>query len=187
MKRDFVTLQPNEAIRTRNRFETRQSWHRRLAGARENSSFTAQAKRLCHHEFLQRCHFAELLPNFKQFPPTLLLSAHCIFLILLSLSGCSSNTAANEQQTVVYVCEETKTLIEAPQQPTPAEHPETGQPTLLRALYCQKCKKWHAVPPTDVYPRDPLSYACPRHKTSMSAEGPMDALIQIGTTRRRSR
>ena len=56
-----VTLQPNEATRTRNSFETLQSWHRRLAGARENTLFTAQARRLCHQEFLQSCHIAELL------------------------------------------------------------------------------------------------------------------------------
>jgi hypothetical protein len=117
--------------------------------------------------------------DLKQFHPTLLVSAHCIVLPLLSLSGCNSNTAADEQQTVVYVCEESKTLIKAPQQPTPAMHPETEQPTLLRALYCSKCNKWHTVPPTEIYPRDPLSYACPRHKAPMSAEGPMDAPIKI--------
>ena len=125
--------------------------------------------------------------DLKQFPLTLLVSVHGIVVLLMSLSGCSSNTAADDQQTVVYVCEESKTLIKAPQQPTPAEHPETGQPTLLRALYCARCNTWHVVPPTDIYPRDPLSYACPKHKIPMSAEGPMDAPIQIAKTRRRSR
>ena len=125
--------------------------------------------------------------NLKQFHPAFLVSLDCLVLLLLSVSGCSGNTAAGDQPTVVYVCEESQTLVEAPQQPTPAENPETGQPTLLRALFCSKCKKWHAVPPSDVYPRDPLSFACPKHNTPMSSEGPMDASIQIAKTKQRPR
>jgi hypothetical protein len=125
--------------------------------------------------------------NFKHIFPRLLVSMNCIVLLLTSLSGCSTDIAADEQQTVLYVCEESKTLIKAPQQPTPAAHPETGQPTLLRALYCSECNKWHAVPPTDIYPRDPLSYSCPDHNIPMSADGPTDSPIQVAKTRRRSR
>jgi hypothetical protein len=45
----------NEVTRIEKPFQTpkvvapAKSWHRRLAGARENSLFTAQARRLCHH------------------------------------------------------------------------------------------------------------------------------------------
>ena len=56
-----ITVQPNEVIRTRNRSKTLKWWHRRLAGARENTLFTAQAGRLCHHEPLHRYHLAEVL------------------------------------------------------------------------------------------------------------------------------
>lgn len=106
---------------------------------------------------------------------------------LFSASGCGGESAADEQPKVVYVCEESKQLVEAPQQPTPAEHPETGKATLLRALYCEACKKWHVVPPSELYPKDPLSYPCPRHKAQMKPDGPMEAPIQMGKKRRRFR
>lgn len=107
--------------------------------------------------------------------------------MLVSASGCGGESSATEQDTVVYVCTEDKTLVNAPVQPTPAEHPETGRPTLLRALYCKTCDKWHAVPPPAVYPRDPLSYVCPRHDQPMSAEGPLDSPVQVADAGRRRR
>lgn len=78
-------------------------------------------------------------------------------------------------ETVPYICRETKQVIEAPVSPVPAVNPNTGRATLFRALYCSDCKKWHAVPPPDVFPGNPVTYPCPKHRQPMTNEGPLDA------------
>ena len=74
---------------------------------------------------------------------------------------------------VVYLCRETQEIITAPPQPTPAMNPKTGRATLVRGLYCDKCRKWRPVPPPDVHAGNPLSWPCPVHKRTMSPEGPV--------------
>ena len=76
---------------------------------------------------------------------------------------------------VVYLCRETNEMVTAPPQTTPAVNPRTGRPTLVRGLYCEKCRKWRAVPPRDVYAGNPLSWPCPRHRQPMSPDGPLPA------------
>ena len=74
---------------------------------------------------------------------------------------------------VVYLCRETREIITGPAQATPALNPRTGRATLVRGLYCEKCRKWHAVPPPDVHPGNPLAWPCPVHSQTMSLEGPV--------------
>jgi hypothetical protein len=94
-------------------------------------------------------------------------------LLLLAVAGCGSQSAESGNE-VVYICNETKQLVTAELQPVPAVNPTTGRPTLLRALYCEKCRKWHAVPPPEVFPDHPAKYPCPKHGMPMSETGPMD-------------
>ena len=92
---------------------------------------------------------------------------------LLFVSGCGDEqVAAEESNDVVYLCKETKKVVRAPLQPTPAVNPETGRKTLFRALYCSRCKKWHAIPPSEERSGNPLRYRCPKHKSTMSPNGP---------------
>ena len=77
-------------------------------------------------------------------------------------------------ETVPYLCRETKMVVKAAPAPVPAVNPQTGKATLYRALYCPDCKKWHAVPPPDVFAGHPLTYPCPKHRRAMSAEGPLN-------------
>ena len=74
---------------------------------------------------------------------------------------------------VVYLCRETQEIMTASPQPTPAVNPKTGRATLVRGLYCERCKRWRAVPPPDVHPGNPLSWPCPVHRQAMSPEGPV--------------
>lgn len=74
---------------------------------------------------------------------------------------------------VVYLCRETGELIRGARQSLPAVNPNTGRATLQLALYCDKCDRWHAVPPPDVFPGNPLGYPCPKHHVPMSDSGPM--------------
>ncbi|HUG91805.1 MAG TPA: hypothetical protein VML55_13285 [Planctomycetaceae bacterium] len=93
----------------------------------------------------------------------------CVVISLVTGPDASAETDAQ----VVYLCRETQELIRGRPQPTPAVNPETGRPTLYRALYCAKCEKWQAVAPSEVYGGNPLSTVCPRHREPMSPEGPL--------------
>ena len=73
----------------------------------------------------------------------------------------------------VYICRDTGKLVSMAFEPAPAVNPETGKRTLFLALYCDTCKKWHAVPPPDVFRGNPFSYPCPVHHQPMAATGPM--------------
>ena len=93
---------------------------------------------------------------------------------LMATGSEGGKASAEPAGDVVYLCRETQKLLKAPAQPVPAVNPDTGRPTLYRALYCSDCKKWHAVPPPDVFPGNPLSYPCPKHRRPMSAAGPLE-------------
>lgn len=54
----------------------------------------------------------------------------------------------------------------------PAEHPRTGKRTLMPAMYCPKCAKWHPVPPPDQINRTPRATLCPKTGVAMTVEGP---------------
>ncbi len=57
----------------------------------------------------------------------------------------------------------------------PAVQPLTGKRTLMPALYCPACKKWHAVPPPDQISRTPGAGQCRRTGVPLIAEGPLPA------------
>ena len=54
----------------------------------------------------------------------------------------------------------------------PAEHPRTGKRTLMPAMYCPKCAKWHPVPPPDQINRTPKATVCPKTGAAMTFDGP---------------
>lgn len=87
----------------------------------------------------------------------------------------SRTTSAETVPDVVYLCKETNQLIKAPPQQVPATNPDTGRATLYRALYCAECETWKVVPPPDVFPGNPLTYPCPKHRRQMTATGPIES------------
>jgi hypothetical protein len=95
---------------------------------------------------------------------------------LWQLIGCSpaENGPQESASNVVYLCRETKQIVQAPPQKVPAVHPGTGRATLFRALYCPECKIWRAVPPPDVFAGNPLTYRCPKHQKPMTVDGPLE-------------
>ena len=90
---------------------------------------------------------------------------------LVPVSSPAESTSAD----AVYLCRETKALIRLPAQAVPAVNPHTGRATLFRALYCAACRKWHPVPPPEVFAGNPMTYPCPNHQCAMTADGPIDA------------
>ena len=93
---------------------------------------------------------------------------------VLPSSSSKENPSRESVKDVVYVCRETKELIKAPPQKVPATNPSTGRATLYRALYCSECRRWHPVPPPELYSGNPLTYRCPKHHRQMTASGPLD-------------
>jgi hypothetical protein len=93
---------------------------------------------------------------------------------LVSPTSQEGNASENSIEAVPYICRETKQIIEAPLSQVPAVNPATGRATLFRALYCSACKKWHAVPPPDVFSGNPLTYSCPKHRQPMTMDGPLE-------------
>ncbi|MGI6416608.1 MAG: hypothetical protein ACOX1P_13130 [Thermoguttaceae bacterium] len=54
----------------------------------------------------------------------------------------------------------------------PAIHPRTGKRTLMPALYCPKCGKWHPVPPPDQINRTARAAQCPKTGEPLTPDGP---------------
>lgn len=87
-----------------------------------------------------------------------------------AMSGCGAGT--EESRLVTFVCAETRAVVRAEAQPTPAVHPETGRRTLVRGMYCAKCDAWFPVPPEA---RHPEAIRCRKHGEPMSLTGPDDS------------
>jgi len=101
-----------------------------------------------------------------------------IGLLLLSVVlGCGKSgkeTATGES--IVLTDPKAGTFFTAPSgTPTPAIHPETGKPTLVRAMYCSKCQTWHPVPPLEVLQRNAKARSCRKTGTPLQLTGPIPA------------
>jgi len=96
-------------------------------------------------------------------------------LLLVTVLGinCSKSETEEPKEKAVYVCRETKEVVVAPVQPTPAINPATGRKTLLRALYCPEGKRWRAVPPDAATNGHPMNSKCPQHHCRLTADGPL--------------
>ena len=106
--------------------------------------------------------------------PSLDKNTKWVLMIVLTVIGigCSGSETTEQERRVVYICRETKKLVVAALQPTPAVNPATGRKTLIRALYCPRCKKWRAIPTDSAVNGNPLATKCPKHKCAMTADGP---------------
>jgi len=92
------------------------------------------------------------------------------------LSGCGAATSepnpAHEEMVFVDV-KTGKTVLLAPTSEVPVVNPETGKRTLMPAMYCSDCGRWYPVPPAEQMNRAQGAGMCPKHKTAMSADGPL--------------
>ncbi|HUG66769.1 MAG TPA: hypothetical protein VMM76_03390 [Pirellulaceae bacterium] len=102
-----------------------------------------------------------------------ILIALCV--LSCSLTGCSSpaEVATDEVSRAVYV--DTKTLkamvCDVVADP-PAMNPVTGTRTLMPALYCPSCLRWHNLPPLDQINRTPNATKCGKTGATLTADGP---------------
>ncbi len=99
-------------------------------------------------------------------------------LLFAGLCGCAEETASQSAaaQQVVYFDVKSKTAIAAPRSSdVPAVNPKTGKRTLMPALYCAKCQRWHAAPPLEIRQRNPAAGKCPKCQQPLIADGPLPA------------
>ena len=88
--------------------------------------------------------------------------------------GCDSGTADPGPTRAVYFDMATKRVLVADvTSQYPAVHPETGQATLMPAMYCEVCQEWRQVPPPDQWNRGPMPLLCPKDKTPLVPTGPL--------------
>lgn len=100
------------------------------------------------------------------------LAAAALFLLPpFEWGGPSAGGQADDH--VTYICRETNAISTGPPQPTPAVNPQTGRPTLLRALYCERCRAWQPAPPSDAHQGNPLAMLCRKDGSALSLKGPL--------------
>jgi hypothetical protein len=63
---------------------------------------------------------------------------------------------AEDIPVIHYVCQETGDVFELPLTGERLDHPETGRPTLVPAVYDARRKKWRPGPPLEVMHRQGL-------------------------------
>lgn len=74
---------------------------------------------------------------------------------------------------MVYVDTATREAIVMPVADAfPAPHPRTGKRTMMPAMYCPKCSRWHPVPPPDQINRTPKATTCPKTGKPLTMDGP---------------
>ena len=94
--------------------------------------------------------------------------------VLALLLGCDSDTADSVPSRAVYFDMSTKRVLVADvTSEYPAVHPETGQATLMPAMYCEVCQEWRQVPPPDQWNRGSVPILCPKDKAPLVPTGPL--------------
>ena len=92
-----------------------------------------------------------------------------------SLMGCSSPAAVSTEEVsrAVYIDTKTmKAMVCDAVEDFPAVNPVTGNRTLMPALYCPSCVRWHPLPPLDQINRTPNATKCGKTGATLTADGP---------------
>lgn len=111
--------------------------------------------------------------------------AHIVALVgcfFLTNNGCSKAVPPTPAAEAKFVVIDAKSgaLFRVEQLPAaPLVHPQTGQPTLMPALYCPKCRAWHEVPPLDVLQRNPQAGRCVKTRAPLETTGPLPASATV--------
>ena len=90
--------------------------------------------------------------------------------------GGSSAVPDELLQEMVYVDTVTGEAFLLRARSSPETHPETGEPTLIPALYCEKCQAWKPVGSMEMLQTNRSAHNCPIHKIPLLREGPLPEL-----------
>ncbi|HRX78907.1 MAG TPA: hypothetical protein P5307_07580 [Pirellulaceae bacterium] len=92
--------------------------------------------------------------------------------VLLGCGGADEVAPAKVSQAVYVDTKTQKAMVCDVSAETPVVNPATGQRTLMPALYCPKCLRWHALPPLEQINRIPNATKCSRTGATLTADGP---------------
>lgn len=93
--------------------------------------------------------------------------------IVISGCGTADETGSDEPPTMMFVDVKTGEARALPATAeVPVVNPDTGQRTMMPAMYCETCEKWYPVPPAEQLNRAQGAGMCPKHKTPLKAVGP---------------
>lgn len=87
--------------------------------------------------------------------------------------GGSSEVPDELLQEMVYVDMKTGETFLLRARSSPEYHPETGEPTLVPGLYCEKCNAWKPVGSMEMLQTNRSAHRCPIHKIPLVREGPL--------------
>lgn len=87
--------------------------------------------------------------------------------------GCSAGQAPVPAQVVMFDTATKQPYITHAADQYPAVHPGTGKPTLMPALYCPKCERWHVAPPPEEISRRKQPVTCSKCKGNLVPDGPL--------------
>lgn len=88
------------------------------------------------------------------------------------LVGGSSAVPDDQLQEIVYVDRETGDTFLLRARTSPEIHPETGEPTLVPGMYCERCRSWKPVGPLELLQTSRIVHKCPVHKIPLLREKP---------------
>jgi len=94
-------------------------------------------------------------------------------LLYLSTSGGSPVVPDDQLQEIVYVDSKSGEAFLLRARSSPELHPETGEPTLIPGMYCEKCKAWKPVGSMEMIQTNRFARRCPIHKVPLLREGPL--------------
>ena len=90
-----------------------------------------------------------------------------------ALFGGSTTVPDELLQEIVYVDKDSGDVFLLRARSSPEIHPETGEPTLIPGMYCEKCRTWKPVGPMEMLQSSKVTRVCPIHKIPLSLEGPL--------------
>jgi len=88
------------------------------------------------------------------------------------LSG-SSRVPDDQLQEMVFVDPKSGEAFLLPAREAIEFHPETGEQSLVPALYCSKCQAWKAVGSMENLQINPSARMCPVHRIPLIQDGPL--------------
>lgn len=88
------------------------------------------------------------------------------------LSG-SSRVPDDQLQEMVFVDPKSGEVFLLPAREAIEFHPETGDQSLVPALYCSKCQAWKPVGSMETLQNNPSARMCPVHRIPLIHDGPL--------------
>ncbi|MFV0445429.1 MAG: hypothetical protein ACK5Q5_17765, partial [Planctomycetaceae bacterium] len=89
--------------------------------------------------------------------------------------GCNSGDVVDPgaKETVCIDTKSKEVVVVTGLTSVPETNSQTGTKTLVPAMYCDKCKTWHATPPVEQLQRQHGVAHCPKSGVALTIDGPL--------------